>query len=122
MAGAHPPPCAPPSVHLPCPLLPTPTGIVKTSIGDHFGCRASLYYFLFAPIIKSPAQGAASSVFAATAPELAGQSGAYLEDCRMAKPWRVARDADKARQLWVKSEELVAAALQRRAKASVGAA
>lgn len=77
------------------------------------GRRASTFYCLFGRWLKEPAQGAATAVFAATAPELAGASGAYLEDCAVAKPWRSARDADMAAQLWAKSEELVGAALRR---------
>jgi hypothetical protein len=55
-------------------------------------------------------QGAATTVWAATAPELAGQSGAYLADCQVAEPNRLAQDADMARALWDKTEELIAAA------------
>jgi NAD(P)-dependent dehydrogenase (short-subunit alcohol dehydrogenase family) len=36
---------------------------------------------------KSPAQGAATSVWAAVGPELAGRGGLYLEDCGEAAPW-----------------------------------
>lgn len=55
-------------------------------------------------------------MYAATAPELAGQSGAYLQDCAVAKPWRVARDAELARKVWEASEAAIAAVL---AKAGV---
>lgn len=40
------------------------------------------------PFLKNPAQGAATTIYAATAPELAGKSGAYLVDCAVAKEWR----------------------------------
>jgi len=68
---------------------------------------------------KSPAQGAATQVFAATAPELEGRGGLYLEDCHVAgpspdlgatmgyAPW--ALDADGAAKLWTLSEKLVGA-------------
>jgi NAD(P)-dependent dehydrogenase (short-subunit alcohol dehydrogenase family) len=35
---------------------------------------------------KSPPQGAATTVWAATSPELAGSGGLYLEDCEVAEP------------------------------------
>lgn len=66
---------------------------------------------------KTVAQGAATSVFAATAPELDGQGGLYLEDCRVARPksspedaegyepWAV--DSDAAERLWSVSETMV---------------
>jgi NAD(P)-dependent dehydrogenase (short-subunit alcohol dehydrogenase family) len=37
-------------------------------------------------IFKTPPQGAATSTWAATAPELKGKGGLYLEDCRQALP------------------------------------
>src|SRR5205823_939204 len=67
---------------------------------------------------KSTAQGAATSMWAAVAPELEGVGGHYLEDCAVAKPWTEAQpmsgympyalDADDARKLWSVSEELIA--------------
>lgn len=66
---------------------------------------------------KTIPQGAATSVWAATAPELAGRGGAYLEDCGIAAvgdeaglsngvmPYAV--DPDRADALWELSERLV---------------
>jgi NAD(P)-dependent dehydrogenase (short-subunit alcohol dehydrogenase family) len=51
--------------------------------------------------------GAATSVWAATAPELAGHGGSYLEDCGIATPAAHAADPDSATRLWALSEELV---------------
>lgn len=61
------------------------------------------------PAFKSVEQGAATSVWAAVAPELAEVGGAYLADAEIrvdeARPY--ALDADAARRLWALSEELV---------------
>jgi NAD(P)-dependent dehydrogenase (short-subunit alcohol dehydrogenase family) len=66
---------------------------------------------------KTPEAGAATSVWAATAPELEGKGGLYLEDCQIAnertaeddpggyEPY--ARDPAAARRLWTVSEQLV---------------
>jgi NAD(P)-dependent dehydrogenase (short-subunit alcohol dehydrogenase family) len=66
---------------------------------------------------KSVAQGAATTVYAATAPELDGEGGLYLEDCHIAeriddpnvsggvRPY--ALDAQRADALWDLSERLV---------------
>jgi NAD(P)-dependent dehydrogenase (short-subunit alcohol dehydrogenase family) len=51
--------------------------------------------------------GAATSVWAATAPELDDHGGAYLGDCAVAKPMAYAADPDAARRLWALSEQLV---------------
>jgi len=70
------------------------------------------------PRFKSTEQGAATSIWAAVAPELEGHGGRYLEDCAIAKPWSAdspmqgvmpyALDAERAKRLWDMSETLVA--------------
>jgi NAD(P)-dependent dehydrogenase (short-subunit alcohol dehydrogenase family) len=67
---------------------------------------------------KTPAQGAATSVWAAVGEELRDRGGLYLEDCQEAKAWTqenpmqgylpYARSTENADRLWVLSEELVA--------------
>jgi len=59
---------------------------------------------------KTAAQGAATSVFAATAPELAGQSGQYLVNCAVATSSLEGQDAALAERLWAASAQFVAAA------------
>lgn len=50
-------------------------------------------------------QGAATTIYAATAPELAGKSGAYLADCAVTTPTKQARDPDLATALWDVTEK-----------------
>ena len=69
-------------------------------------------------IFKSPAQGASTSVWAATAPALKGHGGLYLEDCQQGLPaeptHRVSgysphiMDADAAMKLWTVSAAYLA--------------
>lgn len=66
--------------------------------------------------IKSMESGAATEVWAATAPELAGKGGLYLEDCGIAEQvdagvqthgyLAYAQDAEAAERLWRLSERL----------------
>ena len=66
---------------------------------------------------KTVEAGAATSVFAATAPELEGRGGLYLEDCQVAAVndapdaldgvKSYALDPDNAERLWEVSETLV---------------
>jgi NAD(P)-dependent dehydrogenase (short-subunit alcohol dehydrogenase family) len=66
---------------------------------------------------KTPEQGAATSAWAATAPELEGKGGLYLDDCQIAQVRKseddpsgyeaYARDPEAARRLWAVSEDLV---------------
>ncbi|KAJ6091954.1 hypothetical protein N7467_003923 [Penicillium canescens] len=70
-------------------------------------------------LLKSPEQGAATTVWAATAKVHEGQGGKYLEDCQIAKPPKAgagrydpgysawAYDEKKATLLWERSLELV---------------
>ncbi|WP_379545513.1 SDR family NAD(P)-dependent oxidoreductase [Qipengyuania sp. DSG2-2] len=64
---------------------------------------------------KTIPQGAATTCYAATAPELEGQGGVYLEDCQVAElddesanggVRSYAVDPAKAKQLWILSERL----------------
>jgi hypothetical protein len=59
------------------------------------------------PQVKTIEQGAATSVWAATAPELDAHGGAYLEDCRVSEAAPHATDPDDAARLWALSEQIV---------------
>lgn len=59
------------------------------------------------PPAKSVEQGAATSVWAATAPELDAHGGAYLEDCHVSAAAPHATDPDDAARLWALSEQIV---------------
>ena len=68
---------------------------------------------------KTPQQGAATTIWAAIAPELHGVGGRYLEDCAIATPLShpqqplrgryhpYALDPDNADRLWALSERLI---------------
>jgi len=60
------------------------------------------------PPRKTVVQGAATTVWAATAPELDVHGGTYLADCQVSEdhaPW--ALDPDSAARLWTLTEDLV---------------
>jgi NAD(P)-dependent dehydrogenase (short-subunit alcohol dehydrogenase family) len=59
------------------------------------------------PPAKSVEQGAATAVWAATAPELDAHGGAYLEDCHVSTAAPHATDPDDAARLWALSEQIV---------------
>jgi hypothetical protein len=78
------------------------------------------------PRFKTPEQGAATSVWAGTSPQLDGHGGVYCEDCDIAAPTEVgsptarlrgvdahAVDRGDAARLWTLSEELTGARLSR---------
>lgn len=53
-----------------------------------------------APMLKTPAEGAATSVFVATATELRGTSGGYFADCAPRTPSPAVAHEGDARRLW----------------------
>jgi len=55
----------------------------------------------------SPEQGAATTLYCATDPALAGTSGRYYDECRERTPSRVAQDDALAAELWKRSEQMV---------------
>ncbi|MEO8876375.1 MAG: SDR family oxidoreductase [Polyangiaceae bacterium] len=53
--------------------------------------------------------GAKTTLYCATSPEVEDQSGLYFDECAPKKPSKQALDEDLAERLWEKSEELVGA-------------
>lgn len=92
-------------------------GMVATQLGRHFTADdvAELTSRAAAvgtelPGTVSPRVGAATTVWAAVAPELDDHGGAYLADCALATPAPHAADPEVAAALWTLSERLVAEA------------
>lgn len=81
-------------------------GAVGTRLARNNGWWAVWITRLLSPFLRSPEQGAETSLHVATAPELAGVSGRYFANCREVRPSRLAEDDAAAQRLW----ELSAAA------------
>jgi NAD(P)-dependent dehydrogenase (short-subunit alcohol dehydrogenase family) len=81
-------------------------------VASHFA-RDGDYYF--EPVIKlgakllaiSPEEGARTSVYLASSPDVAGVTGGYYVKCRPAPVSKIAQDDIAARRLWDASEALV---------------
>lgn len=96
-------------------------GVILTDLGRHMDEADLKALGERAPgdgelTFKSLEQGAATSTWAATSPDLEGLGGIYLEDCQVAEPATpgssngveaYALDAAAAERLWSLSEELV---------------
>lgn len=97
-------------------------GAVQTDLMRHLssdaqqGLETDSY---LSKIMKNPEQGAATSIWAATAAALEGKGGKYLENCQIVPAWEPsfgqwgpgyapnAYDTDKAKKLWEKSVDWV---------------
>jgi len=60
------------------------------------------------PFALTAEEGARTSIYLATSPDVAGVTGKYFIKCQRASP-SAALDSDLARRLWDKSEELTRA-------------
>ncbi|ELQ32908.1 retinol dehydrogenase 13 [Pyricularia oryzae Y34] len=56
---------------------------------------------------KTSSQGSSSGLAAALDPELAAHSGSYIQNCQVGTPRQYALDGEKAKKLWIMTEELV---------------
>jgi WW domain-containing oxidoreductase len=84
-------------------------GVIRTNLGRHMPGIADLVFGLVGPLVlKSVPQGAATEVYVAVHPAVAGISGAYFADCNVAKARADADDPALARRLWEVSEAIVA--------------
>ncbi|KAK9805639.1 hypothetical protein WJX72_009656 [[Myrmecia] bisecta] len=87
-------------------------GIIATPLSRHMGVTGTIFRAIGGLFVKmkSVPQGAATTVYAATAPELLSQSGSYLADCAVKEPSKEGRDLDMASKLWEATEEQLKAA------------
>jgi NAD(P)-dependent dehydrogenase (short-subunit alcohol dehydrogenase family) len=81
-------------------------GGVATRLGRGSGPLLDLLQRAIMLFMKSPEQGAATSIYLASAPELERVSGRYFADKKEKQPAPHASDPDAARRLWEISEKL----------------
>ena len=83
-------------------------GVVRTSFGaeDPAGFQRLLLPLL-RPFLKTPAQGAATSIHLASAPELERVTGQYFANCKPKRSSKLSYDEAAAARLWQVSADLV---------------
>jgi hypothetical protein len=83
-------------------------GVVRTSFGAEDPARIQrLLVPLLRPVMKSPAQGAATSIHLSSAPELERVSGCYFANRRPTRSSIRSYDQAVAARLWEASADLV---------------
>eukprot|EP00741_Cyanophora_paradoxa_P016532 tig00020927_g15962.t1 len=83
-------------------------GVIRTGLARNFNqCLVSVYFCLGAWWMKTVPQGAATSVFVATAPAYAARGGLYFGDCKEEEFAPQALDEGDQKRLWEVSERLV---------------
>jgi NAD(P)-dependent dehydrogenase (short-subunit alcohol dehydrogenase family) len=84
-------------------------GAVSTDIGvDRKSGFGRLVHKLLKPFFLTPEKGSETTVYLATAPELAGQSGGYYYRKKLIRPSARAEDKDEALRFWEWSEQATA--------------
>jgi NAD(P)-dependent dehydrogenase (short-subunit alcohol dehydrogenase family) len=81
-------------------------GAIATRLGRDGSTLSEVLSRVIGLFMKSPAQGARTSIHLASAPELDGVSGRYFADAREKEPRPHARDDAAAQRLWAVSEQL----------------
>ena len=81
------------------------------TVGSNFGSTTGSVLFkygvkLFKPFLKTTEQGARTSIYLASSPEVAGVTGEFFDLCKVVQPSRRARDGGSAGRLWELSERL----------------
>jgi NAD(P)-dependent dehydrogenase (short-subunit alcohol dehydrogenase family) len=83
-------------------------GMVNTGFGaEDAGSIQRLFTPLMRPFMKSPAQGAATSIFLASSPEVEGVTGGYFAGCKPKSSSKRSQDEADAARLWQVSADLV---------------
>jgi retinol dehydrogenase-14 len=75
--------------------------------GERFPLPIRVLWALVRPVMKSPEQGARTSVYAASSPDLEGVSGRFFVNSRPARTSAAAGDRALAERLWTVSSQLV---------------
>ncbi|XP_006835326.1 PREDICTED: retinol dehydrogenase 14 [Chrysochloris asiatica] len=85
-------------------------GIVRTNLGRHINIPLlvkPLFNLVSWAFFKTPIEGAQTSIYLASSPEVEGVSGKYFGDCKEEELLPKAMDESVARKLWDISEVMV---------------
>jgi NAD(P)-dependent dehydrogenase (short-subunit alcohol dehydrogenase family) len=81
-------------------------GFVATGFARNNGVLYNFGMKLIGPFIRQPNQGAQTSIYLASSPEVEGVSGKYFVDCKAVESSPISYDQALAEKLWQVSLEL----------------
>lgn len=81
-------------------------GVVGTQLSEEAGWMTKLFYTIGGPFMRSPEQGAQTSIYLATSKEVQSISGKYFKNCRQVEPASIAFEDAQTETLWEISEQL----------------
>jgi NAD(P)-dependent dehydrogenase (short-subunit alcohol dehydrogenase family) len=83
-------------------------GVIASGFGQSYPGWLSVFIGLGKPFMASNEQGAKTSIFLASSPDVEGVSGRYFDKCKAVKSSAASYDVASQKRLWEVSEELVA--------------
>lgn len=82
-------------------------GVIATGFGRETTGFWRIGFRIIRPFQKTAEQGAATSIYLASSPEVRGMTGRYFADCRPVEPSRAGSDPAAAKRLWEITEGLL---------------
>lgn len=85
-------------------------GVVRSGFGQNNGGLMALvfksFYTLLTPLTKSSSQGAETSIYLASSPDVEGVTGKYFADSKETRSSPASHDEEAAKRLWEISEQM----------------
>ena len=82
-------------------------GFVATNFTTGKGFTFRVFQAMTKVFAITPEDGAKTTIYLASSPEVEGASGGYYSKCKLAKPTAAGRDDEAARRLWELSKRMV---------------
>ena len=82
-------------------------GVIGSGFGQTYPGALSVLVKIARPFLLTPEEGAATSVYLASSPEVEGMTGQYFSKCRPVRSNAVSYDVASQRKLWALSVEMV---------------
>jgi len=81
-------------------------GAVATGLGKNNGAWARVLTRMLSPFFRSPENGAATSIYLASSPDVEGITGKYFSNCKDTRSSKESYDEATARRLWEISAQM----------------
>jgi NAD(P)-dependent dehydrogenase (short-subunit alcohol dehydrogenase family) len=81
-------------------------GVIGSGFGQTYGGATAFFVKLARPFMLTPEEGARTSVYLATSPEVEGVTGHYFSRCKPIRSNALSYDEVAQRKLWALSEEM----------------
>jgi NAD(P)-dependent dehydrogenase (short-subunit alcohol dehydrogenase family) len=84
-------------------------GVIASGFGHTYPGPVSMLLKVVSPFLLTPEEGAATTVYLASSPEVEGVTGQYFSKCRPVRSNAVSYDVASQRKLWALSVEMMSA-------------